>query len=353
MNNVLLGQLLKDEEGYDPKAHLVDSKWHIGIGHNLEIDQTEDELAAMGLSAPLKDWSGFEISEAQAYALFDIDVQDAIDDVQPAFTPSELNALGETRRAVILSMVFQLGGGGFRKFKNFIKAVKAGDWDTAAEEMLDSVAARQTPARWHRASEAIKLGYFEKYKDIKSDTPASDLSAYSDDEIVNEYNRRFSGNGEDPPEPEKLADGVISANDLANALMQEFIVKHKSREEVMVPDTGEVVKVQPFRLTDAEYKLPTRADLEKAIAETKVDELEYEATDWDCEDFARRFVSKMHEQGIKSAGRVMAWSGNHAFNIVAVQGNPVDFVYVEPQTDKIVELGDGNYDVSNALVVIS
>lgn len=353
MNNELLRRLLKHEEGYDPKAHLVDGKWHIGIGHNLEIDQTDEELAAMGLSAPLDNWEGFQISETQAYALFDIDVQDAIDDVQPAFTPSELDALGETRRAVILSMVFQLGGGGFRKFKNFIKAVRSGDWSTAAEEMLDSVAARQTPGRWERASRAMKLGHFDKYEHIKPNPAVTGLSDYSDEEIRTEYDRRFSDQPTPEPELPVLSDGTISANDLANALMEEFIVKHKSREEVMIPETGETVKVQPFRLTDAEYKLPTRDELEKAIKETNVNEMEYEATDWDCEDFARRFVSKMHEQGIKSAGRVMAWSGNHAFNIVAVQGDPVDFVYVEPQTDKIVELGDGNYDVSDALIIIS
>lgn len=179
------------------------------------------------------------------------------------------------------------------------------------------------------------------------------LADYSDDEIKTEYDRRFGHDVEDAPTPESISKRTVSANDLANALMQEFIVKHKSREEVMIPDTGETVKVQPFRLTDAEYKLPTRAELEAAIEETRVDEMEYEATDWDCEDFARRFVSKMHEKGIKSAGRVMAWSGNHAFNIVAVQGNPVDFVYVEPQTDEIVELGAEKYDVSNALIIIS
>ena len=60
-----------------------------------------------------------QLTEAQAYELFDIDVDDAIEDIQPAFMPDELEALGETRRAVILSMAFQLGGGGIRKFKNF------------------------------------------------------------------------------------------------------------------------------------------------------------------------------------------------------------------------------------------
>ena len=43
-DNNLLRRLLIDEEGCKLEAHLVKEKWHIGIGHNLEIDQTDEEL---------------------------------------------------------------------------------------------------------------------------------------------------------------------------------------------------------------------------------------------------------------------------------------------------------------------
>ena len=140
--NELLRQLLIDEEGIDLNAHQVQGVWHIGIGHNLEIDQTDEELDVLGISfvayveSGSDDPSGLKITEQQAFDLFDVDVDDAKEDLYPAFTDDELDALNDARCAVIISMAFQLGGGGIRKFKNFIKAVKAEDWERAADEMV-------------------------------------------------------------------------------------------------------------------------------------------------------------------------------------------------------------------------
>lgn len=49
--------------------------------------------------------------------------------------------LDEVRQGVLVLMVFQLGGYGVQGFKAFLAALQAGDYDTAALEMLDS--------RWH------------------------------------------------------------------------------------------------------------------------------------------------------------------------------------------------------------
>jgi len=53
-------------------------------------------------------------------------------------------------------MVFQLGMTGVSKFKNTLKAVKEEDWDTAADEMLDSVWAEQTPERANELSSTMR-----------------------------------------------------------------------------------------------------------------------------------------------------------------------------------------------------
>ena len=53
-------------------------------------------------------------------------------------------------------MVFQLGMTGVSKFKNTLKAVKEEDWDTAADEMLDSVWAKQTPERANELSSTMR-----------------------------------------------------------------------------------------------------------------------------------------------------------------------------------------------------
>ena len=107
-DNNLLRRLLIDEEGCKLEAYKDSQRklWHIGIGHNLEIEQTDEELAVLG-EYDEDDPGSLTISEQQAYTLFDIDVQDAIDDVYPAFTEEDLDEIGETRRAVILSCVFR------------------------------------------------------------------------------------------------------------------------------------------------------------------------------------------------------------------------------------------------------
>ena len=161
MNNDLLRRLLIDEEGCKLEAHLVKEKWHIGIGHNLEIDQTDEELEVLG-EYDEDDPTGFTITEQQAYDLFNIDVQDAIEDIHPFFNDEQLETLGETRRAVILSMVFQMGGGAIRKYKNFKSALLDSDWEKAAHEMVTGSKGgpsrwlKQTPERCQRAADAMK-----------------------------------------------------------------------------------------------------------------------------------------------------------------------------------------------------
>ena len=197
MANQLLRQLLIDEEGCKLEAYQdTGGKWHIGVGHNLEIEQTEEELKAMGVAlAPPHDWSGFTITEAQAATLLDIDIEDAVDDLYPAFDGEELVQLNAARYAVLVSMVFQLGGRGVRKFKNFIAAVKEQNWNTAADEMMNSLAARQTPERWARASKAMRMGVFEKYetpqnKSTTSFEPIKGLDGYTSAELLAELLNR-------------------------------------------------------------------------------------------------------------------------------------------------------------------
>ncbi len=56
-------------------------------------------------------------------------------------------ALTPTRTTVVLSMIYQLGRQGFIGFTNTIIALQKRDYETAAEEMLDSKWAKQTPNR--------------------------------------------------------------------------------------------------------------------------------------------------------------------------------------------------------------
>lgn len=62
------------------------------------------------------------------------------------------------RRAILLSMAYQLGLNGCLGFHNMWRAIQAGDWERAAREALDSLWAAQTPERAARHAEVLRTG---------------------------------------------------------------------------------------------------------------------------------------------------------------------------------------------------
>jgi len=57
---------------------------------------------------------------------------------------------------VIIEMCYQMGVTGVSKFVKAITYLKRGEWEKAAEEMLDSRWAKQTPNRANELSEIVK-----------------------------------------------------------------------------------------------------------------------------------------------------------------------------------------------------
>ena len=69
--------------------------------------------------------------------------------------------LDDARKGVLLNMAFQLGVWGLLQFKNTLKTIAAGDYEKAAEEMLMSKWAKQTPERAQRMSEQMRTGVWQ------------------------------------------------------------------------------------------------------------------------------------------------------------------------------------------------
>ena len=59
-------------------------------------------------------------------------------------------------QAVVLNMCYQLGVTGVSKFRKAISALQEGEWHEAADEMLDSLWARQTPNRAKELSNIVR-----------------------------------------------------------------------------------------------------------------------------------------------------------------------------------------------------
>ena len=59
-------------------------------------------------------------------------------------------------KGVIIEMCYQIGYAGVMKFKKMIANMKDINWKGAAEEMLDSLWAKQTPERANRLADIIR-----------------------------------------------------------------------------------------------------------------------------------------------------------------------------------------------------
>lgn len=128
-------QLIKKHEGLKLKPYKCTSgKLTIGYGRNL-------------------DDNGITGSEAEA--LLYNDVQNCYAEcVKFLFW----NTLNEARQAVLLDMCFNLGISRLKGFKKMLAALKGGDYEKVAKEMLDSKWAFQVKKRATELAEIMKTG---------------------------------------------------------------------------------------------------------------------------------------------------------------------------------------------------
>ena len=114
-----------------------------GIGH-LVVEGDEEHGKPIGTP----------ISEERVNSVFDSDVATYVTEAKKVFP--NLDTLPEEAQAVIVNMCFNMGAPRLSKFKKFIGGVNAGDWNTAAVEMMDSRWAKQVGVRADRLRDRIK-----------------------------------------------------------------------------------------------------------------------------------------------------------------------------------------------------
>ena len=90
---------------------------------------------------------GQVITEKECESLFKKDVDYAISIASTAIQNFE--RLDPLRQIILVSMVFELGEGGFYKFHHMIKSVENNDFTKASKEMLKSLWEHQVPERVH------------------------------------------------------------------------------------------------------------------------------------------------------------------------------------------------------------
>ena len=119
----------------------------IGYGHNIYAgngpDIKEDD----------------RITEKEAEKLLELDLRAVGTSLDSAL--AGWRKLDEPRQAVLLNMAFNLGVRGLLGFRKALAAVKAGDFETAAAEMLDSKWRRDVKGRAYELAEQMRTGRWQ------------------------------------------------------------------------------------------------------------------------------------------------------------------------------------------------
>lgn len=99
---------------------------------------------------------GGGITEAEAHYLLQNRINIAVAGVKQLVP--DMRALNDARFDVLVEMAFQMGVAGLAKFENTLQAVREHRWDDAADGMLASLWAKQTPGRAKALAEVMRSG---------------------------------------------------------------------------------------------------------------------------------------------------------------------------------------------------
>ena len=97
------------------------------------------------------------VSPDEAEYLLENDLRIALIDAQ-ALLGAHWDGLSDNRKAVLVDMALNLGKPRLAAFVEFLEALKAGDYERAADEMMDSLWARQVRRRAVALTKIIREG---------------------------------------------------------------------------------------------------------------------------------------------------------------------------------------------------
>lgn len=145
---------IKEYEGFSVKPYQCPAKkWTVGYGYNYE----DRGFSAADITEILK--NGFTAEFAEK--LLKRDVEKCLKDAEALPFYSALN---DVRRAVVVDMIYQLGIGGFKKFKKMQERLSAGDYAGAAREMVNSKWYAQSGRRSRTNVKQMEEGTWQEVK---------------------------------------------------------------------------------------------------------------------------------------------------------------------------------------------
>jgi lysozyme len=135
-----LKRLLILHEGVRPDLYKCPAgKWTIGVGHNLDANPISMRAALLILEDDVED------------------VEDQLDEALPWW-----RRLDDVRQAVLVDMAFNMGVSGLEDFVRTLRCARYGEYEQAADAMLESRWARQVPNRAKRLAQMMRTGLLPK-----------------------------------------------------------------------------------------------------------------------------------------------------------------------------------------------
>ena len=148
--NEKLKELITRHEGYRTRIYKDTRNIPtVGVGHNVVANPLPENMAEY-----LHD--NGEITPAMVEELLENDVAHAIDGCKKLY-PVFLT-FSENRQNALCDFVFQVGLGTAKTFKHTNTCINTGDWDGAADNLMDSEYAKQVPKRAQEICDLIRKG---------------------------------------------------------------------------------------------------------------------------------------------------------------------------------------------------
>ena len=162
----LIVKELQMEEGFRGTPYKdTQDNWTVGYGHNLsgrefrlhELDFLFEEHVNIPHTVDqyVKYWSNSPMSKEKAEYVLEVDISYAENLVKSIYKET-WDQFNDERKAALIDLGFNLGSRTYREFKKHIAATKKLDWDTSADEILNSRAAKQNKKRYHRIANRLR-----------------------------------------------------------------------------------------------------------------------------------------------------------------------------------------------------
>ena len=140
--------LLRYEEGFKEKPYFC-SEGYPTIGTGIKLGPKGAALSNYQITIS-KEVDAVWMAEIIKQKVAEMSVNQGI--------TAAMSSCNDARKSILISMAYQMGADGLAKFTNTLKAVAEQRWNDAANGMLNSAWAKQTPNRAKRHAQQMLTG---------------------------------------------------------------------------------------------------------------------------------------------------------------------------------------------------